>query len=66
MRRKIGTIKNNAFFQVDDLIHQVAEENGLEMIEQKEAAAKPETSSLKEPGERSQDKEDQLSKRFLF
>ena len=51
--------------QVDALIHQVAEENGLEMIEQMEAV-KPGTSSLKETGERSQTKEDNLSKRYTL
>lgn len=49
--------------QVDALIHQVAEENGLEMIEQIEAVPAG-TSSLKESGERSKQKEDQLSQRL--
>lgn len=52
-------------YQVDDLIQQVAEENGLEMLEQLEAV-KPGTSKLKTPaaGERTQAQEDQLSKRL--
>ncbi|XP_028392292.1 charged multivesicular body protein 1a-like [Dendronephthya gigantea] len=51
--------------QVDALINQVAEENGLEMLEQMEAA-KPGTSSLRDTasGERTQAQEDQLSKRL--
>ena len=51
--------------QVEALIHQVAEENGLEMIEQMEAV-QPGTSSLRESGERSQEKEDQLSRRYFL
>jgi hypothetical protein len=49
------------------LIHQVAEENGLEMLEQMEAV-QPGTSTLKDTasGERSQAQEDQLSKRLVM
>ena len=48
------------------MIHQVAEENGLEMLDQLEAV-QPGTSTLKDTasGERSQQHEDQLSKRFV-
>lgn len=51
--------------QVDALIHQVAEESGLEMLNQMEAV-QPGTSTLKDTasGERSQAHEDQLSKRL--
>ncbi|CAB4028511.1 charged multivesicular body 1a-like [Paramuricea clavata] len=51
--------------QVDALIHQVAEESGLEMLDQMEAV-QPGTSTLRDTasGERSQAQEDQLSKRL--
>lgn len=52
--------------QVEALISQVAEENGLEIMNELEKV-QPGTATLKEKeGERSVKEEDQLSKRYLI
>lgn len=49
--------------QVDNLIHQIAEESGLEVMDQLNQLPAGATSAVGAESSRSQDKEDQLSRR---